>query len=1048
MLNVNIKLGIFLACLIAIPLQMMAQKGGFEISGVVKNQRGETIPGANVTEKGTVNGTITNGDGIFNLKMTDRNNSLVVSFMGFQKKELAPAEGGFVTVILEEENKEIDEVVIVGYGEMKKSDLTGSVVSVRTSDMKGTPASSVDHLLQGRAAGVVLTQNSGAPGAGTSIRIRGGNSIEGNNEPLYVIDGFPIYNNSSDLSPEDGSSMDLSGGSNPLAMLNPNDIKSIQILKDASATAIYGSRGANGVIIITTKRGEAGRSEVTINFNSSLQKVSRKMPMLGARDFAILSNEAYKEAGYAQLYLGTYKIGDYLLPSYKDLDENSGTDWQDEIFRLAPLYNFNVSVSGGSKGTKYLFSTNLYNQDGILIGSSYMKGNIRLNLDQRISDKVAFGANINMTRYVNSQVPTASNSTDASGAVVNALIYNPVYPAYDENGDYFTINENQVNHPVAFAKEVLSRHTNNSLVASAFLHIDFTKNLAFKSIAGITYFNGIKDVYYPRSTWLGNSEDGRAAIGTLDHNIYLNENYLTWNVKPFKDHSLSIVAGNSWQMTDSRRITNVISTFPNDILQNELLQSGALIRAPITGHEKYGLLSAYTRVNYNILNRYLITFTGRSDGSTKFGQNQKWATFYSFALGWKITDEPFIKKRIHQTEAKLRLSYGTSGNQAIKPYQTMGRLGTVGYYLDGKYQVGFGPGDYTYGEGYTGLANPDLTWETTLQSNLGMDLSFLKGRITIVADYYYKKTDNLLQQFELPKETGFTKALRNCGVIENRGFEVEANGYLVDSDFKWNLSLNYSRNRNKIVDLGGNNDVLGPKLSVDGTFPYSGHIMKVGEPLGLFYGYKTDGIIQTVQEGIDSKLTGYMAEPGEIKYLNLDGDSDVDGDDREVIGNANPDFSFGITNRFSYKNFELSCFFQGVVGNDVMNLNLRLIESVSGVYNQSQRVLDRWTPDNPSMTMPKAKIGRSFWMSDRYIQDGSYVRLKELKLSYQFPTRKTGAIRMARIFLSGSNLLTFTNYFGYDPEVNAFSTSNLTPGVDSGNYPNCRVYTLGVDISF
>jgi len=509
-----------------------------------------------------------------------------------------------------------------------------------------------------------------------------------------------------------------------------------------------------------------------------------------------------------------------------------------------------------------------------------------------------------------------------------------------------------------------------------------------------------------------------------------------------------MVVGNSWQMTDSRRLTNVISTFPNDILQNELLQSGALIRAPISGHEKYGLLSAYTRINYSLFNRYLFTFTGRSDGSTKFGKNQKWATFYSFALGWKVSDEPLIRDLLPNTEAKVRVSYGTSGNQAIKPYQTLGRLGTVGYYLDGKYQVGYGPGDYTYGEGYTGLANPDLTWETTLQTNLGIDLTFLKGRINVVADYYYKRTSNLLQQFELPKETGFTKALRNCGEIENRGFEFEANAYLIDRAFKWNMGLNYSRNRNKITDLGGNDNILGPKLSVDGTFPYSGHIMKVGEPLGLFYGYQTDGIIQTVQEGIDSKLSGYMAEPGEIKYLNLDGDEDIDGDDRTVIGNANPDFSFGITNRFSYKNIELSCFFQGVVGNDILNLNLRLIESVSGVYNQSQRVLDRWTPDHPSNSMPKAMIGRSFWMSDRYIQDGSYVRLKELKLSYQLPTRKTSAVKLARIYLSGSNLFTFSNYFGYDPEVNAFSTSNLTPGVDSGNYPNCRIYTLGIDINF
>ncbi len=1006
-----------------------------QYSGTVSEEDGTPLVGVSVIVKNTSNGTVTDLDGHFTLNASV-GDYLVFSYVGYETEEIRLTANQTLNTTLKAQVNYLEELVVVGYGTQKKSDLTASISSVKSEDLVKTSITSVDQGLQGRAAGVVVTNTSGQPGAGTSIRIRGTSSIMGTNEPLYVIDGVPVISGGASSGAMNTPSL------NPMASLNPNDVESIEVLKDASATAIYGARGANGVILITTKRGSKGKVRTSFNAYYGLQTIAKKMDMLNAEQLAILGNEAADNANVERkLY-------------YADLNNlrKQSTDWQHQIFRTAPIQNYEAGFAGGSDKSSYFLSTGFFSQDGIIIGSDYKKGSLRFNLDQELSSRIKIGNTMNISYSQSNGVVTNYESAIPSSITSWALEMNPGLPVRNPDGTYVYENNTSnpaVGNPVQDANTYQQLNKSLRLTGNLFADVMILKGLNFRSSIGIDYFNVKDQSFAPKDIKRGEASEGIAVVGQADGYTWVWENTLSYNQIFAEKHSVNAVLGITSQQYEGFPVTVARSNIEDGRLGYHAIQQGAKVQIASTGYDSWQMLSYLARVNYGYDSRYLLTLTGRIDGSSKFGENYKYGFFPSAALAWRVSEEAFMKDQELIDNLKLRLSYGLVGNEGIPPYSSLGLLQVTEAYINTAGIIK-GQGPYT-------LGNQDLRWESTSQFDFGFDIGIYKNRYSLSADFYIKKTKDLILPVPVEYHLGYEQAIQNIGNLENKGFDFTFNATPVDNKkFRWDSNLTFGLNRNKITNLPWNEDGI-PGASIMGI-TYWTRVME-GKPIGTIYGYKTDGIAQTGEDL--SKIAyfpGKTISYGDRKYVNKD-DSDniLNESDLYELGDANPDFTYGWNNTFTLKlgqnagNVNLNLYLQGVQGNSIANFNLFSLESFDGTKNNSTAALERWTPTNPTNEYPRANASpMTNVFSDHQVEDGSYLRIKDITLSYDLPANflKKYACNGLQLYVSAKNVYTFTKYSGYDPEVSRFGQNNLSMGADYGSYPIPRLYMLGLKLNF
>ncbi|GET28843.1 SusC/RagA family TonB-linked outer membrane protein [Prolixibacter sp. SD074] len=984
------------------------QQNKHSVNGTVRDEDGVPLPGVTIVIKGTTTGTITDTNGNYTLKNIPGDGTLVFSFVGMKSQEIPVANRSKIDVVLKESSVGLQEVVAIGYGTMKRSDLTGSVAQVKNEELSAVPVYNMEQSLQAVAAGVQVTQNSGQPGGRIEVRIRGGNSMIGDNQPLYVVDGFPV-----------------TGG---IDFLNPSDIASVDILKDASATAIYGARGANGVVIITSKKGAAGqKGKVEINSYYGIQQTINRYNLLNAKEYATIANEWLKNEG---------------LDSYFDVNQiqNPGTNWQDVIFRNAPIQDHTITFSGSSNKTQYSFSGNFFDQQGIIINTGVKRGSMRLNLNHELNKWLKMAVNLVLTRKQVLSVPV-DNGYRGSGSVLSAAAAAPpTLPVYDENGLPYQIEKAynfgsaDMRNPLLLAMRQ-SKTLTNSIVGNTALTFNVTKDLSFTTRLGLEYVYSWDDYFEPL---VYPHDRGYVSQTIYYRNSFLNENTMTYSKKFNDENNLTFTGGYTYQTYMLRNLGSSASGFSNNTTRYYDLSAAETIGTPSTSFSQWTLASWLARANYSLKNKYLFTASIRADGSSRFGKNNKWGTFPSGALGWRISQEPFMQNLPFIYNLKLRASYGITGNTALNPYQSLDRLDSKNAVYGGQTEVvGYIP---------AGISNPNLKWETTAQTDVGFDFGVLNNRIRLTADYYKKTTTNLLAYVPLPPSIGFGSILENIGEIQNQGFEFTVNADILNKKVKWNVAANLSTNKNKVVKLAGGSDILG-----SGQFAVwsNTNIARVGEPLGAFYG--------NLEDGLD--------ENGFIKYKDIsepDGKPDgvVNSLDRTILGNPNPKFFYGLTSNLSWKNLELNVILDGVYGNKIFNAtNGSILNSFQRGTNQDKRIIGNyWTTENPNPNAKYPKISSltSVDISDRFIEDGSYLRVRSIRLAYNLPIKKwrLPLVDFAQVYLSGINLFTFTKYTGLDPEVNTKGTdsqdvgSRLDMGYDQSGYPNAKSYSVGLKLNF
>ncbi|AZQ64772.1 TonB-dependent receptor [Flammeovirga pectinis] len=1005
-------------------LQLTLSLGAFaqsQIQGVVKDEQGTPLPGVNVTIKGTTTGTTTDFEGLYSLLNVPEDATLKITFIGMLPQEIAVANQSTINISMQTDLLDLEEVVVVGYGTVKKSDVTGSVGSIKNEDLKTLPVARADQALQGRIAGVDVQNNNSAPNGHTSIRIRGSNSIVGGNNPLIVLDGF-----------QSGVSLN---------QINPNDIESIEVLKDASATAIYGSKGANGVILITTKNGSKDKKP-TISYNGfvQVQQVGKKIDLMNAADYAETVNANRTELGGNDIFT---------QEDINGFKTNGGTDWQDEIYRNGFTQNHHLGISGSSETLNYNISGEYVDQQGVVENSSFNRFSIRPNLSFKLSEKL----NLNLNSYIAREVdhPTTQNSfTDSP--IFAAQVWAPTKPVYDDEGNYSLPGGGYgpvaTGNPKALAVEPVRDNYTNKLSINGDVNYKIIDGLSLNIMGGYNQ-SDFENNYFNNSKIYQNIGQETAGIGVGRTMTLQNTNMLQYT-KSFNKHNLNLT-GVIEQQYEER---NWSSSGARGELLNaggyNGLQMGAEFIAPSSSRSKRTLLSYMGRVNYNYDSKYLLTVTARSDGSSVFGANNKRAFFPSVALGWNVTNEAFLQSSETVTNLKIRGSWGQVGNQAIAPYTTLPRLKTgasAQFPIDG---MGLSSGVAIA----TSAANPDLKWETTTQSNIGFDVEFFGGKIQATFDYYNKLTEDLLQYAPLPKTSGSSNVLRNIGKVENKGIELYIGATpIVNGDFEWNTGFTFSRNRNKVIDLGG--DIEEMPIGNGGGLPGFNNVvwLEEGQPMGVFRGYEYAGVWSSAEETEAANVTsgGVAFFPGAPKYVDQNGDGVIDDEDIVNIGNGHPDFTFGWNNTFTYKGFDFTVFIQGVQGKDTWNLSrVRSEITNSDGDATSTRILNRWSESNQDTDVPSFKGYDAFSMtnSSRWLEDASYIRIKAINLGYTFSNEMVSklGIGSARLYVNGTNLFTFTNYSGYEPE--ASTGTDTWGGIDMASYPSQKSYTLGLNVTF
>lgn len=1013
----------------AIDQSDVRQAGRKTVTGKVLDENGDPVIGANIVEKGTTNGTVTNIDGDFTL--TVENSAVIqISYIGYLVQEVNSTGRNSVNIVLQEDSKTLDEIVVVGYGTMRKRDLTGSVSSIKSEDIQRSPVTSLDQAIQGKAAGVQVSQASSAPGGRVLIRVRGGNSLSSSNEPLYVVDGFPVS--------AGGSAGGNGTAQNPLATLNTADIASIEILKDASATAIYGARGANGVVLITTKRGDIGRPRVTLDAYHGVQTVAKKLDMMNAREYATLVNEARANDGQSPVFPNPNNP--YYFPDISALGE--GVDYQDEVFTSAPTQNYNLSVVGGNDGIRYSVGGGYFGQDGIIKNSNFHRASFRSNLDIKIVPSLTVSTNITASHSWANGMPSEGDGGGGTGGVVHGAVVMPAsVPIYDADGNYTMTNPTPggtpSNNPVATVNHYKDNQEIDRFLGSVDANWEIMKDLTLKITFGADLSTANRAFYWPKQTHRGNSKNGEANQRYRKDVSYLNENILTYN-KVLGDHSFNVVGGYTWQIFHYKHFEASSTGYSTDLYLANNLGAGTTYGQPGSNRSQNQLASYLGRLNYIYKDRYLFTLTARADGSSKFGANNKWSFFPSFAMAWRASEEAFLREVDWLSNLKVRASYGKTGNQNIDNYKSLAMLGTMNYALGGVLNSGVGPNN---------IPNPDLKWETTASTDVGLDIGLFNNRLSLVVDYYYKKTTDLLWNISTPSSVGFGSIFKNIGSLENKGLEITLGADVFTGEFKWNTQMNWSRNRNKVLEIPGYTPSTQGTLS--GHLKVNGSWLEPGLPVGVWNLLKYDGVFQDQAQLEAGPRSSANDKLGDARFVDKNGDGKINyTDDRMIVGDPNPDFIYGWTNNFSFKGFDFSVYLQGSYGNDIINIQ-RAETNISGPWgNQRREILNRWTPTNTNTSVPRARVTVDplLLQSDWLIEDGSYMRVKTMTLGYTF-----GNVRFMnslRLYVTGQNLFTITNYSGFDPEVNSQGNSNLQLGVDYNAYPSAKAVLFGVNISF
>ncbi len=1040
------------------------------VKGHVADAQGEPLIGATVQVPGTTTGTITDLNGDFVFQLPAGKFLMQVSMIGYKTQVINMKGRTAISITLQEDAKLMEEVVVVGYGTMKKRDLSGAISQIKSDELMKGGAVDVAHGLQGKIAGVDVKQNDGSPGAGVSITVRGANSFTTSSQPLYIVDGIP-FGTDPNSTPSSGANEGNNQQSNPLAMINPNDIEKIEVLKDASATAIYGSRGANGVIIITTKKGQTGKPKVEFNARWSMQRIGKRVDMLDPYTYALYQNEAaensrtydngtqrnpyrgeweYPYIGGAFDYQhGTYNPSpeDFLnqgvrTDQYGNLDEVAGANWQDEIYQTGWQQDYSASVSGGSDKGYYSFSGGYTKQEGIIKNTGYERYNLGMNINRHITQWLEVGTSQYFTNAITDFQRTNSENT---GIIRSALIFPPTYGPHAETEQLDDLNWLAAN-PTNYVNGAKDQLKQISWFSSSYAEVKIMPWLKFRQNLGLGYNDGHRGTYYDRHTQEGKSPyNGKAGKSSSIWKSLTAESLLTID-KTYGPHKVNAVAGITFEKGVGENESMTATNFPNDMTKDADI-SLALDRPLVSSSEtKQTLESFLARVNYTLLEKYLFTASVRTDGSSSFGKDNKWATFLSGAFAWRAIEEEFIKNLNIFSNLKFRVSYGETGNQGIGAYRTLTVLNAANYPYNGSLSSGVSMIDWR------GPTNPNLKWETTSQLNAGIDMGFFDNALQLTVDYYYKKTRDLLQNVTIPSSSGFSQQMVNSGNVTNEGLEVSLNwDILKKSPVKWNIAANIAFNRNKIGGLDGDQYATALWSKADQVF-----LQRNGCPIGTLYGYVEDGFYDNIAEVRSNKEYAGFSDAealkyvGEIKYRDMNGDGYLTEDDRTIIGDTNPKFTYGLSSNLSYKDFTLSFMLQGSQGNDILNYNLTDI-TMSNIGNVTvDAYQNRWTPANSaSAKWPKATAGytRTWLVSDRYVEDGSYLKMKYITLSYDWK-HPFKWIEKVNLSLTANNLFCITNYSWFDPDVNAGGSNAACPGVDSYSYPSARSFSLGLNVVF
>ena len=1049
------------AALFVLPGAAFAQATG-RVSGIVTDSAtGQPIPGANVLIVGTRLGAATTSEGRYLISGVPAGTQQVrVQRIGYapQTRTVTVPANDAVSVLfaIRAQSVQLDAVVSVGYGTQSKRDLTGAVSTVATEALDKAPIATIDQMLQGTSPGVQVTTASSEPGGALSIRIRGTASITGNSEPLYVVDGFPIENDISSLSAGNAGRSNTTPP-NPLVTLNPSDIESISILKDASATAIYGARGANGVVIITTKQGTGNRPTFTLDSYIGQQSVAKRYDLLNAQQYMDYAN-AYGQGSSTPFTPFPDSVYKAIVAS------GINTDWQSLLFRTSPVKNLQVGVRGATTSanvTRYSLSGGVFDQQGIVLGSGLRRLSVRANLDQSIGSRIELGGNLTAAQARTKATPTAGQQNGNAGAVSAALQYVPILPVFRPNGTYSYIYTDlnaynnlldapQTDNPMALAQAVIDSLSDSRLLSNFFGQADLLPSLRLRVSVGADYANRWRNTYYPTTTLRGSQVNGQAIRGTNTTTSWLNENTLTYD-KTFGSQHLTALGGYTRQQTVGDQTSMSNSNFVSDITGYFDIGAGTQTGGPSIGSSHYTqtLESYLGRANYSLLDRYLLTLTYRADGSSRFAANKKWGSFPSAAVAWRASSEPFMQSVKPITDLKFRASYGVVGNPSIRPYQSLAQLNNQTYSFGGVPLSGY----------YTSIVgNPNLTWETTREADAGIDLG-LWDRVAVTADYYNKRTSNLLLQVSLPYETGFESALANVGAVGNAGAELGIDVDILKSQSRnalgWHSNVSLAKNKNKVLNLGGQNQIFADLITTDYNLP--GTLIQVGQPLGVFYGFKSQGVIR--DSAAAAKITwknfnNSSFKPGQMKVVDTDSDGVITLADRTIIGDPTPDFTYGWTNTFDWRGFELTGLLQGQKGGKILNVNRIRTESSPRANISTERYFNAWTPQHPDAKYPVLgenpnQVGTNNF-TDNLLESGSYLRLRTITLSYGIPQRllnRFGA-SSARVYVTGTNLFTKTNYSGFDPDVSSESVSNLNRGVDIGAYPLAKTITTGFSFNY
>jgi TonB-linked SusC/RagA family outer membrane protein len=988
-----------------------AQAQTSPVRGKVTSETGSPVEGANILLKNSDKGVATNAKGDFTID-AGSGDVLLVSATGFTAKEVPVNGQSTVDVVLRISATDMEQVVVVGYGTRRRKEVTGSVASVKAEELKVMPVANLAQGLQGRVAGLDMRQNSGTPGGNITIRIRGTNSINGSSEPLYVIDGIQI------------SATSGINAANPLSQINPSDIESVEVLKDAAATAVYGARAANGVVLITTRRGREGVTRVSYDGYFGQQSTTKKMAVLNAAEFAQLENDIYAPS---MIYADPKSMGE-------------GVNYQDLIFRTANIQNHQLSVTGGNDKTQVAFGANYFNQEGVIRNSDFKRYAFRTNIDHAINNRFKVGSSLYYTITNENRVNAGGTDLDVTsarnGILGRAVGAPPTLQPYRSNGaifpfaDQYSGRYKEVVNPLGDL-EIKNYNSVNRTLANVFLDVTIFKGLTYRASFNADIASGLGEFYSPRSIVDSNSlanpnaVNGFAANNSTYTNVLLHESILTYRTTYKKNHSINATAVFGTQKDIFQINNQSASGFGNDFTQN-YATANATNRTVSSFRSKTRLDSYLGRIGYGFKDKYFVDLTARVDGSSKFGENKKYGFFPAVSGAWRVIEEEFLKPSTVFSDFKLRASYGITGNAgAIGPYASLATVNGQGfdYNFNNALAIGINP---------AGIPNPDLRWEKSTQYNIGLDIGLFSNRLSIVADYYNKQTDDLLFTKSIPISSGYTSITGNYGSIENKGLELALTGRILTGRLKWDASGNITFNKNKVLALDGIQDET-PRSS------YS--ILKVGYPMGVFKTYLSNGITQTGEP----LMPGYDARIGGYKVKDVNGDGKISAEDQVIVGNAQPNYFFGFSTTLRYSRFDLSGFVQGVQGSKIFNAFRYTFENPLGQQNVLKGLANRWSPTNANNDFVKGFQGGRLPLTDRWVEDNSFVRVRNITLGYTVPNYKW--IRGVRLYVSGNNLFTFTKYQGWDPESNSFSSSN-TLFYDNGTYPAAKSYVFGLQANF